>query len=300
MDRLASIEIFVRAVERGSFAAVAEEKNLSAQMVGKHIRGLEASLGTKLLNKSTRHQSLTPAGEQYYRRCKTVLAELQAAEEDIHRSMQEPCGTLNLATSVNFGISFLAPALARFLDEYPKMAFNVTLSNQSLDPVKDGFDIIFKDNTQGCESLIAKKIRSYTMVACASPRYLEKAGNPSHPRDLSQHQCLQLNGTQLPLKWQFRDGDKLCSPEVNSRLKINSSQAMLNAALEGAGITIQPIYQVADALKTGKLIEVLAQYPLEKIDMYIIYPPYLRNTASLEALRHYLEEEIAALDSLGH
>lgn len=290
MDRLTSIEVFVCAVECGSFAAAAEAKDLSAQMVGKHIRGLETSLGIKLLNKSTRHQSLTPAGEQYYRRCKTILAELQAAEDDVHRSMHEPCGTLNIAASVNFGISFLAPTLTKFLNDYPKMACNVTVSNQPFDLLKEGFDIIFKDNTQGCESLIAKKIRSYTMVACASPDYIEKAGCPSHPEDLIQHQCLQLNGAKLPLKWQFRDGDKLCTPQVDSRLKINSGQALLNAALEGAGITIQPIYQVTDALKTGKLVQVLAQYPLEKIDMYIIYPPYLRNTASLEALLPYLTE----------
>ena len=290
MDRLTSLEVFVCAVESGSFAAAAEAKELSAQMVGKHIRGLEASLGTKLLNKSTRHQSLTPAGEQYYRRCKTILAELQAAEDDIHRSLNEPCGNLNIAAGVNFGISFLAPIMARFQNDHPKMTVNVTLSNQPLDLVKDGFDIVFKDNTQGCESLIAKKIRSYSMVACASPRYLEQAGIPSHPDDLARHQCLQHNTLKLPLKWQFRDGDKLCTPEVNSRLKINSSQAMLNAALEGAGISLQPSFQVADDLKAGRLIQVLPQYPLEKIDMYIIYPPYLRNTARLEALLKYLED----------
>ena len=290
MDRLTSIEIFVCAVECGSFAAVAEEKGLSAQMVGKHIRGLEASLGTKLLNKSTRHQSLTPAGEQYYRRCKTIQAELKAAEEDIHRSLNEPCGNLNIAAGVNFGISFLAPTLTRFLSDYPQMTCNVTISNQPFDLLKDGFDIVFKNNTQGCESLIARKIRSYTLVACAAPRYLEHSGSPSHPNDLTNHQCLQLNGSKHPIKWQFRDGDKLCTPEVNSRLKINSSQALLNAALEGAGISLQPIFQVADDLKAGRLLQVLPKYPLEKIDMYIIYPPYLRNTAKLEALLRYLEE----------
>ncbi|ELR66245.1 Transcriptional regulator, LysR family [Photobacterium marinum] len=290
MDRLTSIEIFVQAVECGSFAAVAEERDISAQMVGKHIRGLEASLGTKLLNKSTRHQSLTPAGEQYYRRCKTILSELLAAENDIHRSLNEPCGNLNIAAGVNFGISFLAPRLAKFQTAHPKMTVNVTLSNQPVDLLKDGFDIMFLDHTRGHESLIAKKIRSYSMVLCASPQYLEQFGFPKHPDDLTHHQCLQHNTSKYPLKWQFYDGSQRYAPEVRSRLNINSSQAMLNAALEGAGITLQPIFQIADELKKGRLIQVLPDFTLEKIDMYIIYPPYLRDTARLNALMAFLEE----------
>lgn len=290
MDRLTSIEVFVRAVECGSFVSVAEEKNLSAQMVGKHVRGLETLLGTKLLNKSTRHQNLTPAGEQYYRRCKNILAELHAAEEDIHRTLNEPCGKLTVASGVNFGISRLAPIMARFHNDYPKMNIDVCLSNHSIDLLKDGYDIIFLDHNQVSDSLIAKKIRSYSMVVCASPRYLERFGIPQHPKELVDHQCLQSSSSKHTQQWQFIDGDTFYSPAISSRLMINSGQAMLNAALEDAGITLQPIFQVADALKNGQLVQILAQYPLQKIDLYMIYPPHLRNTARLNALLKYFEE----------
>jgi len=291
MDRLTSIEVFVRAVECGSFASVAEEKNLSAQMVGKHVRGLEALLGTKLLNKSTRHQSLTSAGEQYYHRCKNILAELRAAEEDVHRTLNEPCGKLTIAAGVNFGISILAPIIARFQNDYPKMNIDICLSNQSIDLLEDGYDIIFSNHTQGYESLIAKKIKSYSLIACASPRYLEQFGIPQHPRELAAHQCLQNTPLKNSQQWRFIDGEKIYIPEISSRLSINSGQAMLNAALEGAGITIQPISQVSDALKTGRLIQILPHYPLQKINMYMIYPPHLRGTARLDALQPYFNEE---------
>jgi DNA-binding transcriptional LysR family regulator len=290
MDRLTSIEVFVRAVECGSFAAVAEEKDLSAQMVGKHVRGLETLLGAKLLNKSTRHQCLTPAGEQYYRRCKIILAELNEAQEDVHRMLNEPCGQLNIASGVNFGISKLAPIMARFQNDYPKISINICLSNQSIDLLKDGYDISFQNDTRGNESLIAKKIRNYSTIVCASPRYLKRFGIPQHPSELVNHQCLQVRFGNTRQEWQFIDGDKLYSPAITSRLCINSGQAMLNVALEDGGITLQPIFQVADDLRTGRLVQILDHYPLQSADVYMIYPPHLRNTARLNALIKYIEE----------
>ncbi|GAB3515123.1 LysR family transcriptional regulator [Photobacterium alginatilyticum] len=291
MDRLTSIEIFVRAVECGSFASVAEEKNLSAQMVGKHVRGLEALLGTKLLYKSTRSQSLTTAGEHYYHRCKNILAELRAAEEDIHRTINEPSGKLNIASSVNFGISILAPIIAKFHNDYPKMNVDICLTNQPIDLSEESYDIIFSDHTQGYESFIAQRIRSYSLIACASPCYLDRYGTPQHPNELVHHQCLENRLGKNSKHWRFTDGEKLYTPEIASRLAINSGQAILNAALEGAGITLQPTSQITDALKNGRLVQILADYPLKKINMYMIYLPHLRNTAKLNALQKYFVEE---------
>ena len=288
MDRLTSLEVFVRAVECGSFAAVAEEKNISAQMVGKHVRGLETALAAKLLNKSTRYQSLTPAGEQYYRSCKIILAELSQAEEDVQRTLNEPCGKLNIAAGVNFGISILAPIVARFQNDHPKINVNVHISNQPIDLLKEGYDIVFRNTTIGMESLIAKKIRSYSMLVCASPYYLERFGIPTHPDQLVDHQCLRYSKTDS--LWQFSDQEKVYAPAISSRLTMNSGQAMLNAAIEGAGITLQPLFQVTEELKDGRLVQILAQYPLKNIDAYMIYPPHLRDTARLNAFIKYVEE----------
>ena len=292
MDRLTSIEIFVRAVELGSFAAVAEERGISAQMIGKHVRGLEASIGAKLLAKSTRFQSLTAAGEQYYQRCLVVLDELKAAQEDIYRNMNEPTGSLKIATGVNFGIKALAPILARFQQQYPKLDIDLTLDNNPPDMQKGGYDVIFRERLEGYDYLVATKLRSYPMIACASPAYLKRYGTPQHPDELEQHQCLLSNLPQAPLKWRFFDGKKINTPEVSSRFTMNSGQAMLAAALEGAGITLQPTFQVSEALADGSLLPILQDYTLPEVDLYMLYRPSLRNTARLTALQAFVRQSM--------
>ncbi|PSU35626.1 LysR substrate-binding domain-containing protein [Photobacterium lutimaris] len=292
MDRLTSIEIFVRAVELGSFAAVADERGISAQMVGKHVRGLEASIGAKLLAKSTRFQSLTAAGEQYFKRCLAVLAELKAAQEDIYRDMNEPCGSLKISCGVNFGIKALAPILARFQRQYSKLDIDLVLENNPPDLKKGGYDIIFREQLKGYDDLIAVKLRSYKMVACASPLYLEQNGIPQHPEDLITHQCLQSNLSPNPHKWCFYDGQHLITPPVASRFTMNSGQAMLAAALEGAGITLQPIFQVSDVLAEGALVPILQDYTLPAVEFYMLYRPSLRNTARLTALQAFVRQAL--------
>ncbi|MGF1727776.1 LysR substrate-binding domain-containing protein [Photobacterium nomapromontoriensis] len=292
MDRLTSIEIFVRAVELESFAAVADEKGISAQMVGKHIRGLEASLGTKLLAKSTRFQALTAAGEQYYQRCLTILAELNAAQEDIYRNMNEPCGSLKIAAGMNVGIKALTPILAQFQQRYPKLYIDLTLENSAPDIKKDGYDIIFRDRVEGYEDLVATKLRSYQMVACATPDYLAQYGIPQHPDDLSAHQCLQSNLPKSPHQWHFEDHEQVIIPVVASRFTMNSGQAMLAAALEGAGITLQPTFQVAEHIAQGRLQAVLEAYALPEVDLYMLYKPSLRNTARVTLLLAFIRQAL--------
>lgn len=292
MDRITSMEIFIRAVELGSYAAVADERGISAQMVGKHVRGLENSLGTKLLDKSTRFQSLTAAGEQYHQRCLTILAEIKAAEEDIYRHINEPRGTLKISTGVNFGIKVLAPNLARFMQLYPKLEIDLVVDNKLPDIKKEGFEIIFRDKIDGYENLIAHRLQSYKMVVCASPEYLALHGTPSHPSELCHHQCLQSGRHYLNHNWSFFDGKQQVKPEVSSRLTINSGQAMMAAAMEGVGITMQPIFQVREALKEGRLVPLLSNYSLPEVDLYMLYLPTLRNTARLTLLKEYLQQQL--------
>lgn len=294
MDRLTSIEIFVRAVELGSFTAVAEEKGISSQMVGKHIRGLEASLGTKLLNKSTRFQSQTTAGEQYYRRCKNILSELAAAEEDIYREMHEPHGHLKIVSGVHFGISLLSPLLARFQMKYPSLTLDLVLDNQPVDVRKDGVDVIFREFSNNYESLVAVKVGAYPVIPCASPEYLARYGKPGHPEELVGHQCFQHNQLHVVTPWSFSDKGRMIEPKVSSRMTFNSTQAMLAAALEGAGIALQPIFQVQELLDRGRLIPLLEEYPIPQVEMYMFYQPTLRHTARLTLLLEHLREELVS------
>lgn len=292
MDRLTSIEVFVRAVELGSFTAVADEKGMSSQMVGKHIRGLETQLGIKLLNKSTRNQSQTPAGEKYYRRCKTILAELTAAEEDVYRDLNEPQGHLKILSGVNLGLSVLSPILARFQKQHPALTIDLILDNHPVDVVKGRYDMVFREFSPEYDTLIAKKLGAFTMVACASPEYLEQHGRPNHPHELVGHQCFQHNLPQFENFWKFYDQGKLIQPKLSSNLTFNSTQAMMLAALEGAGIAVQPIYQVQELLAQGRLMLLLEEYPMPQVEMYLFYQPMLRHTARLTLLLAYLKAEL--------
>ncbi|MGF1687846.1 LysR substrate-binding domain-containing protein [Photobacterium japonica] len=292
MDRLTSIEVFVRAVALGSFAAVAEERGISAQMVGKHVRGLEADVGATLLAKSTRYQALTAAGEQYHARCLVVLAELKAAQEDIYTHLNEPCGRLKMACGVNVGISALAPLLARFQQRYPQLEIDLTLDNSPPDVKKESYDVIFRERVDGYEYLVATKLCSYPMVLCATPDYLQRAGMPQRPEDLVHHPCLQSQSPLTLKHWRFWSPDGYITPPVSSRLTMNSGQALLAAALEGSGITLQPMFQVADALKNGELVALLPDYPVPEVDLYMLYKPSIRHTARLTLLMAYLREAV--------
>ena len=293
MDRITSIEIFVRAVELGSFAAVAEERDISAQMVGKHIHGLESSLGVKLLAKSTRFQALTTAGEQFHRRCLNILSEMKAAQEDIYLDLNEPVGKLKIYCGVNLGISLLSPLLGQFIQKYPQLEINLTLDNNPPDIHRNGYDLIFHDRIEGYEFLVGHQICSFEMIACATPEYLQQHGVPREPKALEHHQCLRHTTAYNAYCWCFKNqaGDHF-SPRISSRFTINSGQAMLAAAMEGAGITIQPNFQVQAALDSGILVQVLADYQLPKIDLFMLYKPSLRQTSRLTLLNDFLQREL--------
>lgn len=293
MDRITSIEIFVRAVELGSFAAVAEERDISAQMVGKHIHGLETSLGVKLLAKSTRFQALTTAGEQFHLRCINILSELKAAQEDIYLDLNEPVGKLKIYCGVNLGISLLSPLLGKFIQQYPQLEIDLTLDNNPPDIYRDGYDLIFHDRIEGYEFLVGHQICSYDMVACATPEYLQQHGIPLEPKALEHHQCLRHTTAYHAHRWCFKNaaGDYF-SPRISSRFTINSGQAMLAAAMEGTGITIQPYFQVQAALDSGELVQVLTDYQLPKIELFMLYKPSLRQTSRLTLLNDFLQREL--------
>ncbi|MEC6798097.1 LysR family transcriptional regulator [Photobacterium sp. S4TG1] len=292
MDKFISMEIFVRSVDLGSFVAVSEEFGISAPMVGKHIRGLEKYLGVKLLIKTTRFQSLTYEGESFYQHCLIILNQLKKAQEDIYLQSNEPCGKLKIHSSVNFGINKLSSLLANFCLKYPKLEIDLTLSNENPDRKIDNYDIIFHDREDDYDFMISNKICSFEMLVCASPFYLNKNEIPQNPYDLEKHNCLIPNSLYKLYRWHFIKEKKKLTPRLNSQLMINSDQAMLMAALEGIGVTIQPRYQVESYIKEKTLIEILCDYSLPKIDLYMLYKPSLRTTIRLNLLKDFIIKNI--------
>lgn len=281
MDRLTSMEVFVTAVERGGFAAAAAEFGISATMVGLHVRALEDRLGSRLLNRTTRRQSLTEVGRVYYERCKQILADVDAAEASADELRAAPRGRLRVAAPVSFGVHALAPAIADYLALHPEVQIELAVNDRVVDLVEEGYEIAIRVGTLADLGLIARALAPYRLVACAAPAYLEQYGAPHEPADLVGHNCLSFAFSGLKDEWFFEGPGGTVSAQVRGTLHANNSGALRMAALAGLGITLQPEVAVRDDIAAGRLVALLDGYSLAARPMHLVYLPDRRPTPKL-------------------
>jgi len=190
MNKLQSMQVFVYVAQHGSFTNAAVNFAVTPTMIGKHIKYLEEHLGTKLLNRTTRKQSLTEAGQIYYLECERILDDIAEAENSLQRLENKPKGTVRINASVTFGNIILAPIIADFLQQYPDINIELMLDNRLVDPLHEQFDLVIRIGELANSSLIARKIADYQMVFCASPDYLDKHQSPESLSDLIKY-CLR-------------------------------------------------------------------------------------------------------------
>nr|WP_307772843.1 LysR family transcriptional regulator [Aeromonas veronii] len=286
------MRIFTWVVDLGSYSAVASEEGISAQMVGKHVLGLEQWLGGKLFHKTTRQQTLTELGQLFLARCQRVLEELALTESLTQNLLAEPAGRLRIAAPLSFGHHRLVPLLPAFLDRNPKLDLDLQLTPRWVDLVEEGFDAAIRTLRPQDEALIARPLLTQHYRLCAAPDYLNRHGVPRHPADLVRHQCLHGNWGEHE-RWQFvgEDGQ---SEEVRvaSRLRINHWPALLTAALSGAGITLQPAEQVREHIAAGRLLPLLGRYQSPAKILYFIYPAARRQVLKITLLGDFLAESL--------
>jgi DNA-binding transcriptional LysR family regulator len=295
MDRLATLEAFVAVVENGGFAAAARQLGVSATMAGKHISVLELHLGTRLLNRTTRRQSLTEAGSLYYDRCKKLLAQAAEADAAVQALRQFPRGLLRIAAPVTFGSERLAPALATYLERYREVAVELTLTDRAVDLVKDGYDAAIRVGPVEDSRLVACPLQDYPMLLCASPAYVARHGQPARPQDLSRHACLGF------AHWDRRGAWRLSGPDgkdivvkVHYRLTVNHGGALRKAALAGMGIVMQPEALLAADLEVGHLVRILPQFRPPTRPMTALYLSDRRGTPKLKTFIQFLREKFPA------
>lgn len=290
MGQLESIAVFVRAVERGSFSAAAEDLRLTGSMVGVHVRTLEESVGAKLLNRTTRRQSLTEAGRLYYERCKRILAEVAEAQSDVTLLQSAPRGRLKVLSQVSFGVHALTPACADFIAKYPDVAIDLVVSDRPIEALKDGFDIAFVIGDLEDSSLIARPLRPYASLICASPAYLDRRGVPLRPADLSQHVCLGFAHPIASREWRLEGPQGTIHVPVSLAMSINNGEALRKAALSGLGIIMQPEILLADDIAAGRLVPLLRDYDLPPKAMNLLTFPNRRPTAKIRAFVDFAME----------
>lgn len=282
MDRFASMAVFAKVAETGSFTAAADALKISGQMVGKHIRMLEEHLGIRLLNRTTRQQSLTDAGKDFLERTRIVLAELEAAEALAADSWARPRGELRVNAPVTFGAYSLAPLLPVYMAENPEVTIRLTLNDRVVDLVDEGYDCVFRTGPLMDSTLIARGLRPLELIACAAPTYLKANGTPRQPSELSEHECLGFAGAAIEDRWEFSGKDRKIAVRVKSRFSANSGQALKQAALAGLGIIFQAAELTQEDIKAGRLVRVLPKWRSTR-PMHILFAPDRRVTPKLRS-----------------
>lgn len=298
MDRFAAMESFVRTVERGSFAAAAAGRGLSATMVGNHVRFLETRLGASLLNRTTRQQSLTEFGRSHYERCRTILAEIDAAEAEAGVLQAVPRGLLRITVPVTLGTTILPRLLAGYLRRHPEVKVDLVLQDHRLDLVADEMDIAIRAGPLPDSSLIARALPPMQFLVCAAPAYVADHGAPQRPADLASHNCMDFAHAPEPLHWRFAGDNGEEAVSVSGNLRVNSGQALRAAALEGIGIVMQPDILVADDLAAGRLVRLLDQYALPTLALHLLTLPSRLPTPKLRSFIDHVMTEIGQLAPL--
>lgn len=273
MDKLDAMNAFVKVVATGSFAEAGRELGLTRSAVSKAVMELETLLAARLLDRTTRRVSPTEAGVAYYERCLSILADVEETEAQISRLHDEPRGVLKINAPTSFGTLHLAEGIAEFMQLYPDLSVEMTLNDRFIDPIAEGVDVTIRIGELADSSLIARRLAPARLVLAAAPTYLEKRGIPTHPSELSRHDCLTYGYATTMQRWRLRDGDKLLTVPVNAKMCCNNGEILGAAAIAGHGITSLPTFIIGPAIRAGDLQIVLADYSPNDLTISALYAP---------------------------
>jgi DNA-binding transcriptional LysR family regulator len=288
MDRLDDMIAFIRVVEARSFTAAAERLGLSKSVVSRRLTDLENRLGARLLNRTTRSLSLTPAGQTFYERARTIVEDVEEAEQAVAELNREPRGLLRINGPSSFGIRHLSPAIAAFLAEHPHVEIELDLTDRFVDLVEEGWDVAIRIGRLRDSSLIARRLAPARRVTLASPAYVERHGAPERPEDLARHECLIYTGTASPNLWPFTVGGVPRSVRVQGRLRSGSGEALMDAALGGLGIAMLPSFMACDEIVDGRLTAVLQEFEVMDLTVNAVWPHHRHLSPKVRALVDFL------------
>jgi len=274
MDRLTEMEAFATVVDQGGFTDAARKMGISKSAISKHVSSLEARLGARLLNRTTRRVSPTEIGLAYYDRALRVLNDAGEADALVNSMQSDPSGLLRISVATDFGVNHLSPILGQFLEEYPDISVNMVLDNRFVELISEGFDMTIRVGDLEDSSMRARKLTDTTKRMIASPDYLQKNGRPMKIDDLNGHKLLHYSNQSNGSVW------KITAPSGEKRqvrtaggLSVNDGQSLLNAAISGLGIAYLPSFLYSKAMKMGQIVDVIPDLPVEIHGIYAVYPP---------------------------
>ncbi len=272
MDRFRSMSVFVSAVEAGSFSAAARRLGMPLATVSRKVAELEAHLGTRLLNRSSRVLALTEAGRSYILACKRILEELSEAERAASGEYRAPKGELVLTAPIVFGRLHLLPVVTEFLGAYPEIDIRIMLSDRVANLLEDNVDLALRIGALPDSSLMAIRLGAVRRVVCGSPSYFAGRGVPRDLQQLGGHDCISFETLVAPDAWTFAIAGGEARVSIRSRLVVNTAEAAIDAAIAGLGISRVLSYQIADAQAAGLLAVVLEEFEPEPWPVSLVYP----------------------------
>lgn len=287
--------VFAHVAETGSFSAAARRLGMSRSAVSKAVAKLEKALGARLLNRSTRHLSMTEVGAALVEHCSRILDEVEQAERVVDNLHGQPRGMLKVVASVAFGTLHVAPALAEFLGLYPELNMDMTITDRPVDLAEDGYDVAVRVARELPPNVIARQLAPARRRLCATAEYFAQHGVPRIPQELVHHNCLDYTHAEQGL-WRFTGPQGDIAVPVSGRLRINDDEALSQAVLGGLGLALLPTFIIGRDLQAGRLRAVLSEYiPVER-HVYAIYLPTRHLPAKARAFIDFLLQRFGPED----
>lgn len=290
MDTLVSMRIFVTVVEAGSFTLAADRFHISRPMVSKHVAHLEEHLGTRLLNRTTRRLVLTESGKDYYARCLSILNDINEAENSAANLTYSPQGMLRVSMPVSFSVRHMGATLAAYIKKFPNIHIDVSLSDHRTNLVDEGLDLAIRIGPTQEPGLVSCLLANDEIVICGAPAYLARQGEPHHPIDLQNYNCLLYTHSVAGNEWQLRGADGVHTIKVSGDISANNGDLLNEIVLNGQGLIRMPLFIVGDDIKTGRLVRVLSDYTFDPISIYAVYPTKKHLSAKIRTFIEFLGE----------
>ncbi|MCB1474747.1 MAG: LysR family transcriptional regulator [Rhodobiaceae bacterium] len=298
MDIVDQLKAFVATAQTGSFTAAAEHLGISNRLTSKYVAGLEARLGVRLFQRTTRKVGLTPAGEDLLSRAPALLDEFDELLGEVSEGSRGFSGVIRVSAPVTFGEIYVGGMLGRFADKNPGLTFDLRLNDRYVDLASEGIDLAIRIGRSEMLSLKARRLGEFQSMMVASPAYIAAHGKPNSPEDLQAHRCIIDTNRRLPRRWTFHAGDREHVATVQGRFSVNSARAAIELAIAGHGIAYAPRFVLCDALTAGDLVPVMTDYRAEAGPVSAVYLEGRALPRKVRALIDFAVEDIRSTDVL--
>lgn len=293
IGNITGLAVFAKVVEFESFSRAAEDLGLSKSSVSKQVAALEERLGARLLNRTTRRLSVTNAGARLFERCRSIVAEVEAAELEAGQLHSRPTGVLRVTAGMSLGHLHLAPALSAFLAAYPELGMELALNDRIVDLIDEGYDVALRIGELETSSMMQRRLTDIRIVTVASPDYLTRHGEPRHPSELVDHACISYSYVWAGGAWRFKIPDRSHRVRITPRIQVNNGDAMARMAEAGTGITQLPSFLLHAGLRDGKLKPILADFEPPPLGLHAIYPPSRNLSVKVRVFIDFLAKHFA-------